>query len=138
MSDSARDRSMIELASAVRDRESLLGTVIGSAIGAAIAASLFYVFGSVGTVFVILLVLPSFAVAYGARLLGRPVRLWLRLIPGGVAASVHAVGSVLLFPSAVAIGLTPASFVIGSYFARAKLTNEEEKALFRQDLRDGS
>ena len=135
MADTADELQLKDAASRVRDRESLAGTVIGSAIGGAIAAALFYAFGAVGAVVVIFLVLPSLAVAFCARFIGHPVRLSFRLIPGVVAGSVHLFGSMLLFPSPIAVGLTPVSFVLAAYLSKAKLTREEERPLFREELK---
>ncbi|MEO0576784.1 MAG: hypothetical protein AAF004_15105 [Pseudomonadota bacterium] len=121
-----------EYVSDVMARQSIPGVLFGSAIGAVVGAMLFATFGGMGATLVVLLLLPAAVVGFGAKFVGQPIGWKLRLIPATVALILHGLGSYLLFPSAIAIGLTPVSFAIAWYFSKAAMSQLEEKALWRQ------
>ena len=111
--------------------QSPVSAVIGAVIGAMPASAILFVFVSMGGTFLWLLFLPAAIVGYTAGYTGRVYEFKYRVIPGIIAAIIHALGLLVLFQNHMFYLVTlPLSFGVAVYLCKRKLDTLQEAAIW--------
>ncbi len=128
------DEQAITAYSELQSQQSVKKAILGAFIGAIIGFFLMWIM-AIGSEITYLLFIPAALVGYCSSRIGKVYERKLAMMSGGIGLITHSLALTLLFEfDPLALITVPLSFLVAMHYGTMKLTEVQEKAIFRHSI----